>query len=251
MGEKLHLGRPDFNFRQFTIHQRRSAWPVNTDSVLLGAWVGLNGITNVLDAGTGTGVLSLMIADRCENCQITGIEVDPESVEEAMENINRSPWQQRVDVVEADITEFAQRHESEFDLVISNPPYFRDGRSDIEKPRRLARHGSGFNLGTIPGLGAKLINKTGKLALVLPHRDYMAFNRLLEDNRLYATRAMIVSHARNDPPSLVLLECSRTQETIDIQELVLFANGRPTVEYAVLVANFYLPRFFNGPGSGV
>ena len=112
-----------FHFKQFFIHQDKCAMKVGTDAVLLGAWVTPNGSNHILDIGTGTGVIALMLAQKT-NSPIDAIEIDPDAFGQAKENISGSPWKDRVTIYQADAAQFA--FSSKYDILVSNPPFYEN-----------------------------------------------------------------------------------------------------------------------------
>ena len=114
-----------FRFKQFSVANRLAAMKVGTDGVLLGAWCGVEGCRTVLDVGTGSGLIALMIAQRCPEAHVTALDIVPEAVAEAAENAAASPWGDRITVMEADFNRaVADRLLPRYDLIVSNPPYF-------------------------------------------------------------------------------------------------------------------------------
>ena len=119
------MGNEYFKFKKFTIKQDKCAMKVGTDGVLLGAWTNAGESTNIADIGTGTGLISIMLAQKC-NAVITGIEVDEDACIQALENMKASPWKDRLNVIKADITDYYSYHKSEYDLIVSNPPFYKE-----------------------------------------------------------------------------------------------------------------------------
>ena len=131
------MPNPYFSFKQFTVYHDRCAMKVGTDGVLLGAWADVVSARNILDIGTGTGLISLMMAQRC-NARIRAVDIDADAVEQARGNVAASPWQDRIEVELQDICHFTS--ETLFDVIVSNPPYFTDSLKCPGKQRNIARH---------------------------------------------------------------------------------------------------------------
>jgi len=128
-----------FEFKQFTILQDRSAMKIGTDGVLLGAWTPLEpSVNSILDVGTGTGVIALMLAQRCDSEIIDGLEIDSEAYEQAVENFEASPWGDRLFCYHASFQEFFEEIEEEYDLIISNPPFYVEDVKTTSKQRNIA-----------------------------------------------------------------------------------------------------------------
>ncbi len=159
------MGR--FAFKQFEVVDDRCAMKVGTDSVLLGSWTPVGGCRRVLDIGTGSGLLALMIAQRSPSASITAIEIDHGAVDDAVANIGRSPWADRIDIVEGDILATGVVAPP-FDLIISNPPFFNETLKAPDSRRALARHGSGFDVVKLIEIAPTLLTPSGLLAFVAP-----------------------------------------------------------------------------------
>jgi tRNA1Val (adenine37-N6)-methyltransferase len=133
----LSMSKP-FHFKQFVIHHANAAMKVGTDGVLLGAWANVANANTILDIGTGTGLIALMMAQKSENAKITAIEIDEDAYLEAKENVKLSHWNNRVEVLLGNI----QNHqlETKFDVIISNPPFYNSTFKQLELKRAMARH---------------------------------------------------------------------------------------------------------------
>ena len=119
-----YMGNDFFRFRQFTVHQASAAMKVGVDSVLLGAWANIEGVSHVLDVGTGTGLLALMMAQRIPDAVIDAVEIDKETCRQALENVVGSPWAERIKIICDDFRNFANQCGDRYDLIICNPPFF-------------------------------------------------------------------------------------------------------------------------------
>src|SRR5688572_5036500 len=128
-----------FEFKKFRIMQDRCAMRVSTDAVLLGAWVAVNGSKTILDIGTGTGVIALMLAQKSD-AVITAIDIDRESTEQAASNVNESCFAGRVAVEHCSFQDFVKRSSQKYNLIVTNPPYFIDSLKSNTGSRTIARH---------------------------------------------------------------------------------------------------------------
>ena len=129
-----------FRFKQFTVCDERSAMKIGTDGVLVGAWADVEDDWRILDVGTGTGLIALMLAQRNASAKIVGIDISHEAVEEARDNFSRSPWATRLSAIEGDVCGF--EGSEKFDHIVSNPPYFVDSLHSPDALRTMARHTS-------------------------------------------------------------------------------------------------------------
>jgi tRNA1Val (adenine37-N6)-methyltransferase len=157
-----------FQFKHFKIVQDKCAMKVGTDGVLLGAWVPLEGARRILDVGSGTGLIALMLAQRAPEADITAVEIDQDACLQSVENIQQSPWFKRLKVVNTDFRHFSQGDDGLFDLIVTNPPYFVGSQPSSGEARSIARHTTllGYNE-LIEGVVRRL-KPEGRLALILP-----------------------------------------------------------------------------------
>ncbi|MFW5831965.1 MAG: tRNA1(Val) (adenine(37)-N6)-methyltransferase, partial [Prolixibacteraceae bacterium] len=132
-------GNDYFQFKQFKIIQKKSAMRVGTDGVLLGAWTGISGARQILDVGTGTGLIAIMLAQR-SNAKITGVEIEKNAAREAFTNALQSPWRERINILHASFQEFTAAAPGKFDLVVSNPPFFINDKRPADIHKSVARH---------------------------------------------------------------------------------------------------------------
>ena len=154
-----------FRFKQFTVRQQRCAMKVGTDGVILGAWA--RGGQRVLDVGTGTGIVALMMAQRYPEAKVTAIDIDEGAVEQATENAESSPFIGRVTVVH----ESVQEHEGLYDAVVSNPPYFVNSLNAPDQQRNIARHAETLTYAELMQAAWRLLTDDGELSVIVPF-DY-------------------------------------------------------------------------------
>lgn len=134
------MSQPFFQFKQFTVWHDKCAMKVGTDGVLLGAWTPVESSARILDIGTGTGLVALMLAQRC-SASVIALEIDETAAQQAAENITRSPWGNRIEVVCQDFRLYSNKNNSlKYDTIVSNPPYFTDSLKCPDSQRNTARH---------------------------------------------------------------------------------------------------------------
>ena len=156
-----------FQFKQFTIHQQRCAMKVGTDGTLLGAWAQVpKNSARILDIGTGTGLIALMMAQRFPESTILGIDIDCEAVSQAQENVAASPFAARVDIKLHNVVDF--ECEDNFDAIVSNPPYFVDALKCPDQHRTIARHSISLTYEGLIKSAYRLLKPDGKFSLVIP-----------------------------------------------------------------------------------
>jgi tRNA1Val (adenine37-N6)-methyltransferase len=239
-----------FQFQGFLIRQDRSAMKVGTDGVLLGAWAGCSNCSSILDVGTGTGLIALMIAQRNRMAAITAIEIDPTACSQALENVSASPWADRITVVNGDFLSWDHVGIHSFDLIVCNPPFFSGSLKNPDPLRAAARHDDGLPLGALAGRASELLSPAGKLALILPAGRAEEAIRMAASAGLHVLRRTDVRGNPQAPVRRVLLEWGRKSGTVEWNELVIESGARGiyTDDYLLLTRDFYLKgRSGQGP----
>ena len=216
---------------------------VGTDGVLLGAWVPVDGVAAVLDVGTGTGLIALMVAQRQPNAIITAIDIDREACEEASSNFQASPWAGRLSVVHASLQEFARASHEKYDLIITNPPYFSRSLPAPCGRRTAARHDQSLNGQDLADCCKRLLKEDGHLALILPAEQYEKFCVTAIEYGLFETERMLVRAAPGKPVIRVLSRWGmRPAAHLKTEQMVIEEKGRHQYsdEYVALTGEFYL-----------
>lgn len=239
--ELFLMANPYFEFKRFTVFHDRCAMKVGTDGVLLGSWMDVEGARHLLDIGCGCGLIALMAAQRCSG-SIVAVELDPEAALQAGENVGRSPWADRVEVVCADIRSYAPGQK--FDRVFSNPPYFVDSLKCPDKKRSSARHvGEGLGFDELFDSVVRLLDVEGEFSLVLPADLCSEVKAVAASHLLYLSRETQVCTRQGKAPKRVLLAFRFVPpaERVVPQLLVLETAPRiPSEAFRRLVNDFYL-----------
>lgn len=234
-----------FQFRQFTVRQNRCAMKVGTDGTLLGAWA--HGGKSVLDIGTGTGLIALMMAQRFPEAQVTGIDIDPEAVAQARENVAASPFS-NVEIEENDVKTFSPSHfslpPSHFSLftsIVCNPPYFVDSLVSPDGQRTLARHASSLSYRDLMASVNRLLADDGEFSVVIPF-DCKA--RLESEAALacfFKSRECAVRTTPKKQPRRFLMAFRRHPSQQELTEGVIeTAPNERSPWYQELTKDFYL-----------
>ena len=158
-----------FRFKQFVVHQDRCAMKVGTDGVLLGSWTNVEHARRILDIGTGTGLISLMLAQRNPNASIVGIEIDENAAEQAKENIRLSPFSDRIDIKQISFQEFSAKETGKFDHLVSNPPFFIDSLRSPDHTRSLARHAEKLSLEELFCDAKQVAAEHARFSVIIPY----------------------------------------------------------------------------------
>jgi len=236
------MGRNNyFQFKQFKIIQEKAAMKVGTDGVLLGAWTNVSGVKNILDAGTGTGVIALMLAQRSD-AQITGIEIENKAAKEAAENANYSNWNNRISIKNISFQQFAETSTKKFDLIVSNPPFFVNNQKSKDNNLAIAKHNDLLPFSEMISGSIKLLEHNGKLALILPVEPAKIFIELAYKNGLFLNRLTQVRPNYRKEVHRFLMEFSKNKTEIETFELAIHEDDRSdfTPKYKNLTKEFYL-----------
>ena len=231
-----------FIFKEFTVNQDRCAMKIGTDSVLLGAWTSIDNAPNsILDIGAGTGVLALMMAQRSYADTIDALEIDDNAYEQCVENFEHSPWGDRLFCYHASLEEFVDEMDQQYDLIISNPPFYNDTYKSENKQRDLARFTDAMPFRHLIESVAGLLSKKGRFSVVIPFVEEKDFIVLASKEHLYPIRIMRV---KGTPPSDVkrsLIEFSFQETDINPEELTIeTARHQYTEDYLRLTQDFYI-----------
>lgn len=238
------MPNPYFQFKEFTIYHDRCAMKVGTDGVLLGAWADVSGKTTALDIGAGSGLISLMLAQRNSLLQIESLEIDPSAAEQAQENIRNSlRFAGQITVHCADFTQWGKESPRKYDLIVSNPPFFKNSLKSPSIERTAARHGDNLDSGTLIGLGASLLADEGTIALIYPAEFLDDILDAGSQSGLSPSRICKVFPKPGSAPKRVLIEFSFAEKTCEESELAIEKERHVyTDEFKELTRYFYLDK---------
>ena len=215
---------------------------VGTDGVLLGAWTPLRGDErSALDIGTGTGLIALMLAQRAPQLTVTGIDIDPAAAGEAAGNFRESPWSDRLSAEAVSLRDYVP--ERSFDLIVSNPPFFKASLKSPDERRRTARHDDTLPPADLIGAALRLLSPNGRLAVIYPPEEARAFVLEAEAAGLFLSRLTRVISVAGGAPRRHLMEFSRRAEMPVFDEIVLHDTADTTLRseaYRRLTESFYL-----------
>ncbi len=228
-----------FTFKQFHIEHDRCAMKVGTDGILLGAWAPVANARRVLDIGTGSGLIALMLAQRSRSdCLIDGVELDRDAATQARANVAASPWTSRVNIVENAIQDYQA---TRYDLIVSNPPYFSAGQSFSDPARALARHTGALGSRDLLAACHRLLSAAGQVALVLPTAMADEILCISADYDLYGVCYTAVITRVGKEANRVLLLLGRGLSRCEQGEIVIHsADGAYSDRYIQLTHPFYL-----------
>lgn len=232
-----------FQFKQFSVQQDKTAMKIGTDSVLLGSWAPIHhNPFSVLDIGAGTGIIALMLAQRTHAEQIDALEIDEDAYEQAVENFENSPWGDRLFCFHAGLDEFIEEPEDEYDLIVSNPPFYSENYKTENEQRDLARFQDAMPFEELVEAADLLLSENGIFAVILPFKEEENFIALAREAELYPTK---ITRVKGTPTSEIkrsLLAFSRIENPkTEIDELIIETSRHIyTSEYIALTKDFYL-----------
>lgn len=231
-----------FHFKQFSVRHDRCAMKVGTDAVLLGAWVDVTNAQTILDIGTGSGVIALMLAQRTAHTTvINSVEIEKDAADQAVENFLQSPWPSKLSVVHLAIQEYTTSEP--YDLIVTNPPYFNRSLAAPDKRRHNVRHTSILSYDELLSAVVRLLAAEGKFNVILPYQEALLFSDAALQYKLYVSRRYHFRTRHEKPVERTLLEFTRSQRPLEEGEILLYDAGLEwSPPYAALTSDFYLKK---------
>ena len=231
-----------FQFKQFSVAQDRCAMKVGTDAVLLGAWSALDHMPNtILDIGSGTGILALIMAQRSTAELIDALEIDADAYEQCVHNFETSDWGDRLFCYHASLEEFVGEIEDTYDLIISNPPFYTDHFKSRNEARNKARFEDALPFEELLTSVSKLLSVTGQLNVIIPFSEEINFISLAKNVDLYPIRILRVRGQEESPVKRSLISFTFQENKIEVSELTIeITRHHYTHDYINLTKDFYL-----------
>ena len=231
-----------FQFKQFSVAQDRCAMKVGTDAVLLGAWSALDHMPNtILDIGSGTGILALIMAQRSTAELIDALEIDADAYEQCVHNFETSDWGDRLFCYHASLDEFVDEIEDTYDLIISNPPFYTDHFKSRNEARNKARFEDALPFEELLTSASKLLSVTGQLNVIIPFSEEINFISLAKNVDLYPIRILRVRGLEESPVKRSLISFTFQENKIEVSELTIeITRHHYTHDYINLTKDFYL-----------
>ncbi len=226
-----------FRFKQFAVQHDRCSMRVGTDGVLLGAWASCEAGHTILDVGTGSGLIALMMAQRNPQAHITAIDIDHESIVQASENFVASPWSERIEARERNFTDETQT----YDLIVSNPPFFEEDTPSATIQMNRAKHTTSLTFSQLISTAAQHLSASGRFSVIIPYSASTRFIGMAATSGLALARRCDIRANNRRPFKRSLLEFIRRATTTHHTTLTLYnETGQRTDEYTELTQSFYL-----------
>ena len=229
-----------FKFKQFTIYQDLAGMKVGTDSIILGSAIKIKSkYKHILDVGTGTGLLSIMIAQKSSNSDITAVEIDSNAYHQAKINIDKCKWRNRINLIHADAKQLEVNHK--YDLIICNPPYFINSKLSNFISKNTARHQVELTFKDLLNIWDKKGNNNSDLACILPIRESIKLFDMVKNHGNYlAYHLEVRSNLNSDPKRAVMLFSKNNIKTIKSELCIHNKKGGYSESYINMTKDFYL-----------
>ena len=242
------MSQQPFQFKKFKVHQDRCAMKVGTDGVLLGAWSSIeHEPKSILDIGAGTGVIALQLAQRSSASTIDAIEIDDQAHEQCTHNFENSDWADRLFCYHASVQEFASEMEHKYDLIVSNPPFFKAPKSidaqtqNTSQERAVARFTDTLPFKHLVVCAAHLLSQNGVFCTILPHKEADSFIEIAAQNKLFISKICTIRGIKTSKIKRCMLAFSLHQSKPKTQELIIeVSRHNYTQDYKNLVRDFYV-----------
>lgn len=221
--------------------QDNAPMKVGTDGVLLGAWCNCQNARKVLDIGTGTGLIAVMVAQR-SGADVTAVEIDASACLDAMENFSNCPWPKRIELFNLSVQEYAEECTDHFDLIVSNPPFFCNSLKAPDAGRTLARHTDSLSASDLFGCASKLLSDNGMLSVIIPVGNLDEYIAEAQKHNLKPIRKAFVQPTEDLPCHRVMVEFGYQSELTSEETIIIEQGGRHcySPEYIALTRDFYL-----------
>ena len=229
-----------FRFKQFQIEDDQSAMKVGTDAVLLGAWTNANHARRILDIGCGSGLISIMLAQKTE-ALITGIEIDKKSADQASQNCNQSPWKQQLTIKSLSFQEFYKNNDSSFDLIVSNPPFFNNSLKSPKLNKRNSKHTVLLSFQELLLGTKKLLHPDGIANFIIPYSELAFFKETAALEGLYINHILLIKPKPDKEINRCMIKLKHSHAQYH-QNILCIRNDDSsyTDEYKVFTSDYYL-----------
>ncbi|NTW33066.1 MAG: methyltransferase [Bacteroidetes bacterium] len=230
-----------FQFKQFSVDDDLCAMKIGTDGCLLGAWADVEGVHNILDIGAGSGVVSLMLAQRSK-ADVDAVEIDKDAWKQCAENFDKSPWKERLHVIHSPLQEYVKSCKKKYDLIVSSPPYFVNSMKTACSKRKLARHTDSLTFEELISGAKRLMNLHSKFCVIIPSDIVKQFLDIALIEGFYTIKKMQIEPKAEAKPLRTILQMELIKKPCEQNNLaILDKEGKLyTSEYIGLTKDFYI-----------
>ena len=234
------MSESTFRFKQFTVQQDKCAMKVGTDAVLLGSWTNPEFAKHILDIGTGTGIIALMLAQK-STAEIDAIDIDESAYQQAKENFNTSLWRERMHVYHESFQDFSEKSKKKYDLVVSNPPYFHDASKPCEESRMNARHNEQLCFDELISGVKKILSEEGQFYVILPSKEGLEFMDLSQSKGLFCHELFRVKTKADKVEKRLMMKFGFQFQLLINHEIVIQEeDNRFTDDYVELTREYFI-----------
>jgi len=230
-----------FTFKQFSVIDDDASMKVGTDAVLLGAWAGQGMPLHILDIGSGSGLIALMMAQRFPSANIMAIDIHKQSIEQSINNFKASPWKKNLTATLVSFQDHAMKSEIKYDLIVTNPPFFTNSLRPPDPSKKLARHTDTLNYTQIAEGISNILHKKGSFNLILPYENHKLFEKKAIESHLSLTRQLEITPVEGKETNRILSEWKFEKSTTESDALTIRDRDHNYTEaYKKLTEEFYL-----------
>lgn len=233
--------RKPFQFKRFNVQDENCAMKVGTDAVVLGAWINAENSKSILDIGTGSGIIALMLAQK-SSATIDAIDIDSASIHDAEKNFKESPWSEKLKAIHCSLSAYAYQSEKKYDLILSNPPYFINSLKSVSERKNISKHTSTLNHEELLSGAKSLITPEGRFSVIIPYDQVDSFVNIALVEGLFCINKLIIYPTKKKPANRIILEFSlnRSDKTKEGELTIRDNLGSFTEQYKNLTKDFYL-----------
>lgn len=231
-----------FQFKQFSVDDSNCAMKIGTDGCLLGAWTDVSNVSSILDIGTGSGIVALMLVQRNTNALVDAVEIDKEAFLQSRNNFLNSPWKNNFTPIHSAIQDYVKNCNKKYDLIVSCPPYFVNSMKSTDQKRKLARHTDSLQFEELIAIAKRLLSLDGKFSVIIPFHLAELFKEKSLIEGFYITKSTLVNPREKGNPMRILfqLENKKKECLIDFIAIQEEKGNQYTPEYVELTKEFYI-----------
>jgi tRNA1Val (adenine37-N6)-methyltransferase len=229
-----------FQFKQMRIEQDQCAMKVSTDACIQGAWTPIEeAVYNVLDIGTGTGLLALMLAQRKNTLSIDALEIDHSAAQQALKNVTHAPFKSQINIHETNAQSWVSGHT--YDLIICNPPFFSNNLKGVNEQRNLARHNDNLTFDNLAKIISDSLKSNGYASILIPTTERANWESVAQKYELYTVKQLMVKPFEHSTPNRIILILSKKKLVLEEEQLIIYQSPKVYTErFTDLLRPFYL-----------
>ena len=230
-----------FQFKQFDIEDEASTMKVGTDAILLGSWVNTDNCRSILEIGTGSGVIALMLVQKTK-AKITALDIDSNSISQAKKNFSKSKLAEQIIVQNISFQDFIKSSDKTFDLIVSNPPFFNNLLKSPKVKRNLAKHNDNLSYEDLIWGAKKILSENGSLYTIFPYSEGKAFREKAEINNLFCIKTLLIKPNIKKPVNRILFQFQFNKPAKIIENKITIRNENNSFskEFVDLTKDYYL-----------